>query len=188
MLKNTLTHYGLVSVAVHWLVALTVFGLFALGFWMVDLSYYSSWYRTAPHWHKSIGILLALVMLFRLGWRLISPPPPPLVTHKRWERLAATIVQLALYLGIGLLIISGYLISTEDGRPIAVFGWFEVPALGALFNRQADIAGAIHEYTAYGLITLALLHGLAAVKHHIIDKDSTLRRMFGRKPKNRRIQ
>ncbi|MEO3679937.1 cytochrome b [Rheinheimera fenheensis] len=182
MLKNTPTHYGLVSVTVHWLVALTVFGLFALGFWMVDLSYYSSWYRTAPHWHKSIGILLTLVMLFRLGWRLISPPPSPLATHKRWERLAAKTVQLALYLGIGLLIISGYLISTEDGRPIAVFDWFEVPALGALFHRQADIAGAIHEYTAYGLISLALLHGLAAVKHHIIDKDSTLRRMFGRKP------
>ncbi len=182
MLKNTLTHYGLVSVAVHWLVALTVFGLFALGFWMVDLSYYSSWYRTAPHWHKSIGILLALVMLFRLSWRLISPPPPPLATHKQWERRIAALVQLALYLGIAVLIISGYLISTEDGRPIAVFGWFEVPALGALFHRQADIAGAIHEYTAYGLITLALLHGLAAVKHHSIDKDSTLRRMFGRKP------
>ncbi len=182
MLKNTFTHYGIVSVVVHWLVALTVFGLFALGFWMVDLSYYSSWYRTAPHWHKSIGILLALVILFRLLWRLISPPPPPLASHKDWERRTAAVVQLALYLGIAVLIISGYLISTEDGRPIAVFGWFEVPALGALFNRQADIAGAIHEYTAYALITLASLHGLAAVKHHVIDKDSTLRRVFGRKP------
>ena len=69
MLKNSQTHYGIVSIVLHWLVAITVFGLFAVGFWMVDLSYYSQWYRTAPHWHKSIGILLALVMLLRLLWR-----------------------------------------------------------------------------------------------------------------------
>lgn len=77
--------------------------------------------------------------------------------------------------------ISGYLISTEDGRPIAVFGWFSVPALGALFDNQADIAGLVHEYVAYSLITLALLHAVAALKHHFFDKDHTLKRMLGRK-------
>lgn len=182
MLKNSQSRYGMVSIIVHWLVAATVFGLFAVGFWMVDLSYYSSWYRTAPHWHKSVGMLLAIVMLFRLFWRFISPPPAPLASHKGWERLTAAAVQLALYLGITLLVITGYLISTEDGRPVQVFGWFEVPALGQLFNKQADIAGLIHEYVAYTLISLAILHGLAAIKHHVIDKDHTLKRMFGRKP------
>ena len=182
MLKNTSSQYGWLSIAVHWLVAVAVFGLFAAGFWMVDLSYYSSWYRTAPHWHKSVGILLAIVMLLRLLWRVISPAPKALATHKRWEKQTATLVQFALYFGILLLVVSGYLISTEDGRPIAVFDWFEVPALGALFAAQADIAGLVHEYVAYSVISLAVLHSLAALKHHFIDKDHTLKRMFGRKP------
>ena len=181
MFKNSQSHYGIVSIVLHWLVAITVFGLFAVGFWMVDLSYYSQWYRTAPHWHKSVGILLALVMLLRLLWRFISPAPQPLVSHKSWERRSAALVQLALYCGIFLLILSGYLISTEDGRGIAVFGLFSVPSMGRLFANQADIAGLIHEYTAYVLISFAVLHGLAAVKHHFIDKDHTLKRMLGRK-------
>ncbi len=182
MLKNSQSHYGIVSVVVHWLVAVAVFGLFAVGFWMVDLSYYSQWYRTAPHWHKSIGILLAIVMLLRVVWRFVSPPPQPLASHKNWERRTAALVQFALYCGVLLLVLSGYLISTEDGREISVFGWFAVPSLGKLFDNQADIAGLIHEYVAYALISLAVLHGLAALKHHVIDKDHTLKRMFGRKP------
>lgn len=181
MLKNSASHYGLISFVLHWLVALTVFALFAVGFWMVDLSYYNQWYRTAPYWHKSIGILLAIVMIFRLSWRIVSPPPPPLRSHQDWEKRLASLVQFVLYLGIFVLVLSGYLISTEDGRAIAVFTWFSVPALGALFANQADIAGLVHEYTAYVLISLAVLHGLAALKHHFIDKDQTLKRMFGRK-------
>ena len=182
MFKNSQSHYGIVSIVLHWLVAITVIGLFAVGFWMVDLSYYSQWYRTAPHWHKSTGILLAVVMLGRVMWRFISPPPQPLPDHKNWERKTAGAVHVVLYVAIFLLVVSGYLISTEDGRPISVFNWFDVPALGALFNNQADIAGVIHEYTAYGLISLAVLHALGALKHHFIDKDHTLKRMLGRKP------
>ena len=71
--RNSPTHYGLTSIVLHWLVAVAVFGLFALGFWMVGLNYYSSWYRTAPDLHKSIGILLLLVMLLRVLWRFVSP-------------------------------------------------------------------------------------------------------------------
>lgn len=181
MLKNSQSHYGAVSISLHWLVAVMVFALFGVGFWMVDLSYYSQWYRIAPHWHKSIGVLLFATMLARLLWRLVSPPPAALSQHSGLEQAAAKVMQLIMYLAIFLLAVSGYLISTEDGRAIAVFGWFEVPALGDLFDRQADVAGAIHEYTAYGLIALASLHAAAALKHHFIDKDATIRRMFGHK-------
>lgn len=52
--RNSSTHYGLTSIALHWLVAVAVFGLFALGFWMVGLNYYSSWYRTAPDLHTRL--------------------------------------------------------------------------------------------------------------------------------------
>ena len=67
--RNSPTNYGLTSIALHWLVALAVFGLFGLGFWMVGLTYYSSWYRTAPDLHKSIGVMLFMVMVLRVLWR-----------------------------------------------------------------------------------------------------------------------
>ncbi len=77
------------------------------------------------------------------------------------------------------LFISGYLISTADGRAIEVFNWFSIPALGELFSDQADIAGEIHYYLAFSLIGLAVLHALAALKHHYINKDNTLKKMLG---------
>ena len=59
MLLNTRENYGWVAKLLHWLVALAVFSLFGLGFWMVDLGYYDSWNKLAPHIHKSVGILLS---------------------------------------------------------------------------------------------------------------------------------
>jgi cytochrome b561 len=76
--------------------------------------------------------------------------------------------------------LSGYLISTADGRPLEVFGLFSVPALVAGLEHQADIAGRVHLLLAYGLVGLALLHALAAFKHGFIERDRTLLRMLGR--------
>lgn len=68
--------------------------------------------------------------------------------------------------------------STADGRAIEVFNWFSMPAVGELFLNQADIAGEIHYYLAYSLIGLAALHALAALKHHYINKDNTLKKCW----------
>ena len=178
--RNTSARYGLVSVVLHWLVALVVFGLFALGFWMVGLSYYDPWRQSAPDLHKSIGILLFAVMLLRVLWRQLNPAPAALASHGRLTRLASKLGHGVLYLGLFGVMISGYLISTADGRGIEVFGLFSVPATLTGISQQEDIAGAIHEYLAWGLVIFAGLHGLAALKHHFIDRDSTLLRMFGR--------
>lgn len=178
--RNTSARYGLVSVVLHWLVALVVFGLFALGFWMVGLSYYDPWRQSAPDLHKSIGILLFAVMLLRVLWRLLNPAPAALSNHGPLTRLASKLGHGVLYFGLFGVMISGYLISTADGRGIEVFGLFSVPATLTGIAQQEDIAGAIHEYLAWGLVIFAGLHGLAALKHHFIDRDSTLLRMFGR--------
>src|SRR5690554_232836 len=84
-LKNSEHHYGWLAVVLHWLVAAVVVGLFALGFWMVDLSYYDEWYRKGPDLHRSIGLILFAVVVFRLLWRFINTSPRPLASHKRWE-------------------------------------------------------------------------------------------------------
>ena len=179
-LRNSDSTYGLVSILLHWLVALVVFGLFGLGLWMVGLDYYSGWYRTARDLHKSIGLVLFAVMLGRLLSRFVSPPPAAPVNHGRATRLASKAGHAFLYLALFVLMISGYLISTADGRGIAVFGLFEVPATLTSIPDQADVAGAVHEYLAWALVIFAGLHALAALKHHFIDRDATLVRMFGR--------
>lgn len=182
-LFNSSNRYGLISVIVHWLVALAVFALFALGLWMTDLSYYSEWYRTAPALHKSLGITLFALMLLRVLWRLLTPQPAVLSRHSTAVQLLSRLGHGALYLGIFVVMISGYLISTVDGRGISVFDLFEIPVLITGLPNQADLAGDVHFYGAWGLVILAGLHGLAALKHHFIDGDATLKRMLGCGPK-----
>ena len=178
-LKNTRNSYGLVSILLHWVVALTVIGLAILGLWMTDLSYYSPYYRSAPFWHKSIGLALLAVLVLRLLWRWINPRPAHLPNHKRWEVSVAGVVHGLLYLLLFVIVASGYLISTAKGQGISVFGWFEVPALVTGLPSQADRAGAVHYWVAIGVLGLAALHALGAFKHHFIDRDDTLRRMLG---------
>jgi cytochrome b561 len=178
--RNSPSNYGLVSVVMHWGMALLVFGMFGLGVWMVDLGYYSSWRQTAPDLHKSIGLLLFALLLLRLLWRFCSPAPVALSSYSRFTRLAASFVHSLLLLGLLALMIAGYLISTADGRGISVFAWFEVPAVFGAFNDQEDSAGAVHKYLAWALVITAGLHALAALKHHFIDRDRTLKRMLGR--------
>ncbi|GAA5186496.1 cytochrome b [Ferrimonas gelatinilytica] len=185
MWRNSTSSYGWISIALHWISALTVFGLFGVGLWMVELTYYSPWYQQAPALHKAVGLLLAATLVLRLLWRIVNPKPEAPRNHSIAERLGARLGHLALYgLMLGVLI-SGYLISTADGRGISLFGLLEVPALVSGLPEQAEIAGEIHFYLAWTLVLLAGLHGLAAIKHHLIDKDTTLRRMIAPLHSNR---
>lgn len=178
MWKNTTEKYGIISKSIHWLTAIVFFCMFALGFWMVDLTYYSEWYQTAPHWHESIGVLLFALTIARVLWRQLSNQPSAIATHSSRIQLFSKIGHMSIYILLITLMVSGYLISSADERAISVFNWFELFSLGELFENQEDIAGAIHEYIAYILVVLTLLHGIAALKHHFIDKDQTLTRML----------
>ncbi|WOH38261.1 cytochrome b [Thalassotalea fonticola] len=177
MTKQTINSYGSISKLLHWLSALTIIGLFALGFWMVELTYYSSWYKTAPHWHKSIGIILLFATAIRMVYKVKQPKVLAIANHSKLVKKASSLTHKLLYLMLIVLMISGYLISTADERAIDVFNWFSIPSLGELFNNQEDISGLIHKYLAYSLIALVVVHAGAAIKHHVIDKDDTLKRM-----------
>ncbi len=179
-LRNNTSRFGVISIAMHWLVAVTVFLLFAFGWWMTGLDYYDSWYRLAPWWHKSVGVLLFLLVTLRLCWRFYSPPPAPLSSHQPWEIKLAWVVHRLLYLLLLVTMFSGYLISTADHRPISVFDWFSIPSTITTIPEQADTAGRIHLYVASSLLGLALLHAAAALKHHLLDRDNTLNRILGR--------
>ena len=176
--KNTTQSWGWISITIHWVTAITVIGLFILGLWMVELTYYDDWYRTAPDLHKSIGITLFILTLFRLIWRLKNATPEPIASHTAVEKRAAAIAHGFIYVLLFLIMVSGYLISTADGRAIEVFGLFSVPATLQGIDQQEDIAGVVHLVLAITLIVLVVVHAAGALKHHFIDKDSTLKRML----------
>lgn len=122
-------------------------------------------------------ILMAL-MVARFSWRMLNPPPPTLASHKVWEKKLAHYVHLILYISIFIIMISGYLIATADNRGIEFFGLYNIPALITALPEQEDWAGLIHEYLAYAVMVLIALHAAGAIKHHLIDKDATLKRML----------
>lgn len=174
--RNSENAYGWVTRFLHWGMALAIFSMFGLGIWMRGLDYYSPYYRTAPDLHKSVGLVLLGLLVFRFVWRQINAVPSD--DHLSWiERIGSHLTHLAFYGLLLVMMISGYLISTADGRGIEVFGLFEVPS----FYQQRgleDLAGVIHEWLAWGIIGLAAIHAVAALKHHFLDKDVTLIRML----------
>ena len=133
MWKNTEEKFGLMSKLFHWLSAITVFLMFGLGFWMVDLTYYSQWYKTAPHWHESAGVLLFIVTILRLIWRLISTQPEAIASHSLPAKQASKIAHFALYLLLFVLMTSGFLMSSADGKPRRSCR-FNSPIYGLFFN------------------------------------------------------
>lgn len=178
MWRNSSATYGTLSKWLHWLIALVIFGLFGLGLWMVELTYYDQWYHQAPDIHRSLGTLLMAIMAARGLWLAYTGKPATLPNHHRWEIVLARIAHGLMYLLVFAIGLSGYLIATADGRALEVFNWFSVPSSGEWFADQEDVAGEVHEWLAFGLMGLVAIHALAALKHHLIDKDDTLKRML----------
>ncbi len=180
LIRDTTAGYGLVTRFVHWIMAVAVLGMFALGLWMVTLNYYSPYYTSAPNVHRSVGILLLILLVLRFGWRLINPKPAD-DDLAPWERVSAGIVHWGLYVLLLGLMVSGYLISTADGRPIEVFNWFSVPSLIEKKGME-DVAGEVHEILAYLVVAVVALHAAAALKHHFVDHSRVLARMWSGPP------
>ncbi len=179
MWKNTADRYGLVARILHWGIALLLVAVFALGWWTTEMSYYDPLYRIVPNLHRSLGLLTLVLVLARIAWVLTQPRPALAPTLAPWERYAAKTVHLLLYLLMVLVPVSGYLMSTADGRAVEVFGLLQVPALLAPDGARGELAGKAHYYLAFGGAYLVLLHVAAALKHHFIDRDGTLRKMIG---------
>jgi cytochrome b561 len=175
-IRDTPRGYGLISRILHWGMAAALFALFGLGWWMTGLDYYSPYYKSAPDLHRSAGILFLAALLLRAGWRLANVKPGG-AGLSPFERRAARIVHTAFYPLLLILALSGYLISTADGRAIDVFGWFKVPAI-LEWPGLEDTAGLLHKWIAYAVVSLALIHAAAAVKHRIAGQGPSRHRMW----------
>ena len=187
MWKNGEDHYGLVSISFHWAIALAVIGLVGLGAWMVDLAYYHPWYHDSLTLHKAIGIVVIALALAKFGWRFAERKPGFEPEVRSYERAGATAMHWLLSALMILLPVTGYLISTSEGAGVDIFGLFELPVLFEISEPVRDLAIEIHFYLAYGGIALVAVHAGAALKHHLVDKGSTLARMLIPRPPSRRI-
>ena len=122
--RNTKSGYGFIARLLHWSMAVAIFGMLALGYWMMTLTYVSPYYKTCPDLHRSIGLVLLGLLIFRLVWKLINKSPDtsdltPL------EHNGSALLHWGFYGLLLAIMIMGYLISTLDGRSISVFGLFE---------------------------------------------------------------
>ncbi|MBI5237964.1 MAG: cytochrome b [Deltaproteobacteria bacterium] len=179
---STEERYGLVSIVLHWTMAVMIIVLFFWGGYMTDLEYTHPWYQLAPRLHKSLGLIVFALLVIRMVWVLLNKKPAP-VPMPDWERITAWVVQKLFYLLLLGISFSGYLIPTANGRPVEFFNLFELPAIVSNIDRQEDIAGDIHRLLTHVIMAVVVLHALAALKHHFLDRDETLIRMLGIKTK-----
>jgi cytochrome b561 len=176
--------YSNVAIALHWLVAALILGLFVSGLWMtqaiLDPAQRLAAFQTYQT-HKAIGLTVLALSLARLGWRLLHPPPPLPDSTGRLTRIAAGAVHWGLYaVMIGAPVAGFVMVSASPlGIPTLWFDLFAVPHLpvGADAALEAR-AKAAHRALAWGGMALAALHILAAVKHELMDDDRLMLRMI----------
>ena len=162
----------------HWSIALLILGLLAVGFYMVGMEPAPFKYKIYG-WHKALGITVIALAVLRIIWTLRTQKPKPLSTHKNWEKGLSKTIHIVLYLAMIGMPMSGWIMSSAGGYPVSFFGLFEVPSIVEKNKELGALANQIHEILGYVLIVCAGLHVVGALKHHVIDKDETLRRMGG---------
>lgn len=177
-LRNNAQTYGLAARAFHWSVALLVFILLPLGWYMHDLPLGLARYRYVE-WHKSLGLLLLILMLGRSLWRAFNPPPQLPDTLPRWELLAAKLTHWALYGALFLQVSAGMALVWAANSPLLFFGWFAVPSPIDADKPLRHLMEEAHELLAFVIVLLLLMHIGAALRHHFILKNDILRRMLG---------
>lgn len=169
--------FGLVSIINHWANAIIFLSVLSLGFY---LSFVGDGRAVRGPWmeaHKAGGVLLLVLALWRVSWRLFHGFPKDVTVMPTWQKLSAKLVHWMLLFAILAMPISGILLSLYGERSINVFGLFVVPAQpeNELISR---IAYAIHWSLAYLVSGAVLMHVGAVLKHHLLDKDDTLKRML----------
>ena len=177
MIKNDDRHYGVFSKSLHWLIALAMIILIAVGWIMVGLSNESIWYYRALDFHQALGLAVLILFVVKIIWLWVTPNPEFIPTIAPWRRYAAHIVHTLFIVAMVLIPVSGYLFATSLGDPIPVYNLFEIPGVITLSKQMSKWVIDFHAYYAYTCAGLIVLHSLAVLQHHFVDKDDTLRRM-----------
>jgi cytochrome b561 len=151
-------------------------GIVSVGYYMTDLPLGPAKLKIYAL-HKSIGLTLLGLAILRVLWRL-GERRPALPPMPAWQARAAGGAHLLLYGLMFLIPLSGWLFNSASGFPLQWFHLVNLPALTGSDPQLKAMAKAVHETGVAVLIGVVALHALAALKHHFIDKDATLRLML----------
>jgi len=176
-LRNSLERWGSVAKFFHWTIVLLVICQFVLAFLADDLPV-GMQKLTLLARHKSIGITILALATLRLLWRAAnrSPAMPP--TMAGWEKFSARAAHAALYVLLFAVPLAGWTMSSARNFPVSWFGLYQLPDFVAPSEATYETAHTIHEVLAFSLGIIAVLHLLAALKHHFVNRDTVLRRMW----------
>jgi len=177
------TAYSLTARILHWLTAALVLTMIPAGIVMVNIGS-GALQDSLFNLHRSLGVVLIPLILLRLAYRLINPPPPlpgdiPIV-----QQLAAASVHWALYALLIVQPILGWVGTSAFPAPIIVFGLFELPPVWPPDRAFSDQVFVAHRAIGYLIALLITVHVCAALFHHLVRRDDVLLRMWsaGRMP------
>ncbi len=170
-------HYTAAAKSLHWLMALMIAGLFALGLYMTALPLSPAKLQLYS-WHKWAGVTVFVLLLVRVAIRIAFRPPPLPAGMSRGQQLAAHAGHLALYLLMLAIPVSGWLMSSAKGFQTVWFGVLPLPDLVGKDKALGELLAEVHEVLSWTLVALVVIHAAAALKHHFIDRDDVLARML----------
>jgi cytochrome b561 len=177
--RNTPRTFGLVSRYAHWMTATLVLCLVPMGMFMSVLPPDAPGRDAYVAAHESLGLVVLLLVVFRLAWLARTSLPRLQGALQPWEKTLAVVIHAGLYLSILSLPISGLMTVAYRGRPWEAFGYEVTPMVSA--NQRAAAAWtAVHDWILPGLFCLALsLHIGAVLKHHFLERRiRAVRRML----------
>lgn len=169
--------YTTTAIILHWLIAVLLLGQFAFGLLLEDIPRGTPARGLYVNFHKSSGIVLGVAIVLRIAWRL-THPPPPLPAMPAWQRQAAKLSHIVLYLCMMLMPLSGYLASNFSKHGIKFFNVVHWAPWGPDDRTVYLLFNQTHHATALVLAAFVALHVLAVAKHTLIDRDGLLRRML----------
>ena len=168
--------YAPLAVLLHWTLAVLIIGMVALGWYMMEIEDDpgSIWFFNL---HKSIGLVIAGLVLLRLVWRLGHPPEPLPASLPSWQVSASRATHWLLYAAMFAMPTFGIIGSLLSKKGIVFFG----TTLPRVFEANHDLAEVFfdaHSFTTWLLVVLVAVHALAGLKHLVIDKDGVFQRMW----------
>ncbi len=164
--------------ALHWLVALAVLVLLALGLTMVNAPLGAGQKFDLYQWHKSLGVLVLPLLLLRSAHRLATGRPPP-IPATRLAGAAAVLVHALLHVVPLAMVATGYLLASASVIPIPItlpLG-ITVPLAGSPDLAREDLLKSVHHLLGYGLAIVVAIHVAAALWHAFVLRDGVLQRM-----------
>jgi cytochrome b561 len=176
-LKTTAEVWGSAAKFLHWTIAIMVIMMMVGGNVMKDLPNNPDkmWVYSI---HKSMGLTILALMLLRLLWRAFDPRPADPPGLGSAARFTSRAVHMMFYVLLIAMPISGWLYNSASNFPLKWFGFFSVPALSGPDKDLKHFALETHETLFWIILVVLALHAAAALKHHLIDRDSVLRRML----------